>query len=84
MDTVGFICPKGVIVYNGHQCTVCGSAKLNTCRRSFQALSGFIEELRDFLDDQADAEYFTDSGMPQPNKAMSLLVELNEIWPEEK
>ncbi len=47
-------------------------------------ISGFIEELRDFLDDQADAEYFTDSGQPQPNKAMSLLIELNEIWPEEK
>lgn len=43
----------------------------------------FIADLRDFLDSQADAEYFTDSPAPVPNEAMSLLVRLNELFPEE-
>jgi hypothetical protein len=43
-----------------------------------------IDDLRDFLDDQADAEYFTDSPSPVPNDAMRLLCRLNEFWPPEE
>ncbi len=42
-----------------------------------------IADLREFLDGQADAEYFTESPQPQPNEAMRLLVRLNELFPEE-
>lgn len=43
----------------------------------------FIADLRDFLDGQADAEYFTDSPSPVPNEAMRLLARLDELYPEE-
>lgn len=49
-----------------------------------ETLAPFVEELRDFLSEQADAEYFTDSPAPQPNEAMRLLTELNELFPEGK
>lgn len=39
----------------------------------------FVAELREFLDGQADAEYFTDSPTPVPNKAMRLLVEFDRL-----
>ena len=35
-----------------------------------------LQELIEFLDDQADAEYFTERGAPVPNDAMRLLVKV--------
>lgn len=39
----------------------------------------FLADLREFLEDQADAEYLPDSPAPRPNKAMRLLTQLNEF-----
>lgn len=41
----------------------------------------FVDELRDFLSDRADAEYFTDGSAPVPNAAMRLLSRLAVIYP---
>lgn len=37
-----------------------------------------LREVEEFLDDQAEAEYFTDRASPVPNQAMRLLVEVRE------
>lgn len=42
----------------------------------------FIEDLRDYLDGRADAEYFPDSAAPHPNAEMRLLVKLRELLGE--
>jgi hypothetical protein len=46
-------------------------------------LEQFLDDLREFLEDQADAEYVTDDPAPRGNDAMKLLVTLNELFPEE-
>lgn len=47
-------------------------------------MSEFIDDLREFLSNQQDAEYFTDDPAPHPNEAMKLLVRLNQLFPEDK
>lgn len=42
----------------------------------------FIADLRDFLQDHADAEYLPADARPRPNQAMRLLTRLDEIFPE--
>jgi len=41
-------------------------------------LDAVLDEIEAFLDDQADAEYFTDSASPVPNTAMRLLMRLRD------
>lgn len=37
-----------------------------------------LDDIEAFLDDQADAEYFTDGSAPIPNEAMHLLMRLKQ------
>ena len=52
-------------------------------RRAFlntrEDLSDLLEDLDSFLDEQADAEYFTDRAAPVPNAAMSLQVRVKQV-----
>lgn len=49
-------------------------------RKREQDLEDFLRhDVRPFLDDQADAEYFTESPRPVPNEAMRLLSELDQL-----
>jgi hypothetical protein len=41
-------------------------------------LRTLLEDLRAFLEDQADAEYFTDRAGPVGNEAMRLMVRVDE------
>lgn len=45
-------------------------------------LENWLIDLREFLENQADAEYKTDSPSPVPNDAMRLLVTLKQLFPE--
>ncbi|AII27767.1 hypothetical protein B9J07_12880 [Sinorhizobium sp. LM21] len=38
------------------------------------AMREALQEVEEFFDDRADAEYFTDSAAPHPNKEMTLLT----------
>lgn len=42
-------------------------------------LAELLADIREFLADQAEAEYFTDRAAPVPNKAMALMASLDEI-----
>ncbi len=46
------------------------------------ALQEVLADIEEFLEDREDAEYFTDSPYPVPNKAKSLLIALKQALGE--
>lgn len=42
-------------------------------------LRDLLERVSEFLSDQADAEYHTDSPVPTPNEAMRLQIEVDAL-----
>ena len=77
-------CAGGVRLTND-PCKRCGATTSDTCPVSLQkasdAFDGMLEALREvdeFLEGQAEAEYFPDRASPVPNRAMQLLVEIRE------
>lgn len=41
-----------------------------------------LDDIADFLEDQADGEFFTDAGRPKPSTATKLLTQLYSLFPD--